>query len=113
MLFRSLFRRLSTGADVAPWVSRFRYPCRWAYSVLNATEYFRQAALLDGSAPDPRMADAIELVRAARQSDGTWLQGPRLPGRVWFEVDVPEGQPSKWLTLSGTRVLAWWDAAGR
>ena len=59
------------------------------------------------------MADAVELVRAARQSDGTWLQGPRLPGRVWFEVDVPEGQPSKWLTLSATRVLAWWDAAAR
>ena len=26
------------------------------------------------------------------------------------EVDVPEGQPSKWLTLSGTRVLDWWGA---
>src|SRR6478752_1704073 len=113
LLRRGLFRRLSTGAEVAPWVSSFRYPWRWAYSVLNATEYFREAALLDGTAPDPRMADAIELVRAARQSDGTWLQGPRLPGRVWFEVDVPEGQPSKWLTLSGTRVLAWWDAAAR
>ena len=111
LLQRGMFRRLSTGQPVAPWVDRFRYPCRWFYSVLNAAEYFRQAALLDGTAPDPRMADAIELVRAARRPDGTWLQAGRLPGRVWFEVDVPEGQPSKWLTLSGTRVLAWWDAA--
>ena len=60
--------------------------------------------------PDPRMAQAIEIIRSARQPDGTWLQGARLPGRVWFEVDVPEGEPSKWLTLSATRVLAWWDS---
>ena len=109
LLQRGLVRRLSTGEPVAPWVGRFRYPCRWAYSVLNAAEYFRQAARVDGTEPDPRMADAIELIRAARQPDGTWLQDAPLDGRVWFDVDVPEGQPSKWLTLSGTRVLAWWD----
>ncbi|HEX4248699.1 MAG TPA: squalene cyclase [Pseudonocardia sp.] len=110
LLCRRLYRRLSTGEPVAPWVGRFAYPPRWTYSVLNAAEYFREAALLDGTAPDPRMAEAIELVRAARQPDGTWLQARRHPGRVWFDVDVPEGEPSKWLSLSGTRVLAWWDA---
>jgi hypothetical protein len=30
---------------------------------------------------------------------------------VWFEVDVPPGQPSKWLTFHAARVLAWWDEA--
>jgi hypothetical protein len=30
---------------------------------------------------------------------------------VWFEVDVPSGEPSMWLTLHGGRVLAWWDGA--
>ncbi|HEX7804556.1 MAG TPA: squalene cyclase, partial [Cellulomonas sp.] len=34
------------------------------------------------------------------------------PGRVWFEVDAPVGEPSRWLTLFGTRVLAWWDGSG-
>jgi hypothetical protein len=110
LLQRGLFRRLSTGEPVAPWVGRFAYPFRWFYSVLNAAEYFRRASLVDGTAPDPRMADAIEIVRAARQQDGTWLQARRHPGRVWFEVDVPAGEPSKWLTLFGSRVLAWWDA---
>jgi hypothetical protein len=110
LLERGLFRRLSTGAPVAPWVAYFSYPFRWFYNVLNAAEYFRQASLLDGATPDPRMADAIELIRAARQPDGTWLQARRHPGRVWFEVDVPAGEPSKWLTLSGTRVLTWWDS---
>lgn len=110
LLQRGLFRRLSTGEPVAPWVDRMAYPFRWSYSVLNASDYCRQAALHDGRAPDPRMADAIELIRAARQPDGTWIQGDRQPGRVWFEVDVPVGEPSKWLTLFGTRVLEWWDA---
>jgi hypothetical protein len=110
LLQRGLFRRLSTGEPVAPWVERFAYPLRWSYNVLNAAEYFRQASLIDRVQPDPRMADAIELIRAARQPDGTWLQAGRQPGRVWFEVDVPAGEPSKWLTLYGTRVLAWWDS---
>ncbi|MFD0200659.1 MULTISPECIES: squalene cyclase [Saccharothrix] len=109
LLERGLFRRLSTGEPVAPWVNRFSYPFRWYYNVLNAAEYFRRACLFDGTPPEPRMADAIELIRAERQPDGTWLQARRHPGRVWFEVDVPAGEPSKWLTLSGTRVLDWWD----
>lgn len=110
LLQRGLFRRLSTGEPVAPWIDHFAYPFRWRYSVLNAADYFRRASRLDGSPPDPRMADAIELIRAARQPDGTWLQAGRPPGRVWFEVDAPAGEPSKWLTLIGTRVLAWWDS---
>jgi hypothetical protein len=112
LLTRALFRRLSTGEPVAPWVDRFGYPFRWSYDALNAAEYFREASLLQGTTPDPRMADAIELIRAARQPDGTWLQARRHPGRVWFEVDAPVGEPSRWLTLFGTRVLAWWDGSG-
>jgi hypothetical protein len=110
LLQRGLFRRLSTREPVAAWVDRFGYPFRWSYNVLNAAEYFRQASQLDGVGPDPRMADAIELVRAAKQPDGTWLQAGCHPGRVWFEVDASAGEPSKWLTLFGTRVLAWWEA---
>jgi hypothetical protein len=109
LLRRGLFRSLSTREPVASWVNRYAYPFRWFYSVLNAAEYFRQAALLDGGRADPRMAEAIEMIRAARRPDGTWIQERRHPGRVWFEVDVPAGEPSKWLTLYATRVLAWWD----
>lgn len=109
LLQRNLFRRRSTNEPVAAWVSKFAYPFRWSYDVLNAANYFRQASLVDGTRPDPRMNDAIELIRAARQPDGTWLQGEPHPGRVWFEVDVPAGQPSKWLTLFAARVLQWWD----
>ncbi len=78
--------------------------------MLNAAEYFRQASLIHRVQSDPRMADVIELIRAAWQPDGTWLQAGRHPGRVWFEVDALAAEPSKWLTPFGTRVLAWWDS---
>ena len=109
LLERRLLRTRSTGELVGPWATRFAYPFRWFYSVLNAADYFRSAALHDGVPPDPRLADAIDVIRAAREADGTWLQERRHPGRVWFEVDVPPGEPSRWLTFYGTRVLAWWD----
>jgi len=113
LMERQLLRRRSTGEQVADWATRFGSPMRWRYNVLNAADHLRAASLFDGTPPDPRMADAIEAIRAQRQPDGTWIQAGRDPGRVWFEVDVPPGQPSKWLTLSATRVLAWWEAAQR
>ncbi|MGD2042735.1 MAG: squalene cyclase [Acidimicrobiia bacterium] len=111
LLERGLFRRLATGQAVGPWALHFAYPFRWFYSVLNAADYFRSASLADGTAPDARMADAVEKIRSARQPDGTWLQERRHPGRVWFEVDVDVGEPSKWLAFFGARVLQWWDTA--
>ena len=51
LLQRKLFRRLSTGEAVGPWVDRFIYPCRWVYSVLNAADYFRAASLFDDVRP--------------------------------------------------------------
>jgi hypothetical protein len=113
LLTRKLLYTLSTGEAVGPWVSRFVHPFRWMYSALNALDYFRHASVLDGTPPDRRLEEAIGVVRAARQSDGTWLQGRTLSGRVWFETDVPEGERSKWLTLIGTRVLTWWDSYDR
>nr|WP_033295151.1 squalene cyclase [Amycolatopsis jejuensis] len=109
LLQRGLLRRRSTGEQVAPWVDHFTYPFRWRYSALNAVEYFREAALVDDVPPEPRLAEAVDRIRAARQPDGTWLQNDPMHGEVWFDVDVPAGAPSKWLTLYGTRVLDWWD----
>ncbi|MFD4636591.1 squalene cyclase [Lentzea sp. NPDC058436] len=104
LLERGLMRRLSTSEVVGEWATTFRSPFRWGYSVLNAMEYFR-AAGRRGS----RMAEAVEVIRGARQADGTWLQGGRHPGRVWFETDVAAGEPSRWLTFYALRVLEWWD----
>ncbi|GAA5031714.1 squalene cyclase [Microbacterium fluvii] len=107
---RLLFRR-TTGELFAPYATHIAYPFRAYYSALNAADYFRAASLHDGVAPDERISDAITAVREKRRPDGTWMQERRHPGAVWFEIDVPAGERSKWLTLIGTRVLDWWDAA--
>lgn len=111
LLERSLLRRRSTGELVGPWVTEYIAPNRWQYSALAALDHFRAVSRLEGAAPDPRLAEAIELVRAARRADGTWAQGSVHGGAVWAEIDAPAGEASRWLTLIATRVLAWWDAA--
>ncbi|GAB3268389.1 hypothetical protein GCM10027562_35300 [Arthrobacter pigmenti] len=110
LLERRLLRTRPTGELVGPWATRFAYPFRWVYSALNAVDYFRSAAMHDGAGPDLRLAEAIEVIYTARQPDGTWLQDHRYPGLAWFEVDVPAGEPSKWLTFYGTRALDWWES---
>jgi hypothetical protein len=109
-----LSRRLmyaSSGEVLGTWVKNFPYPLRWTGNVLRSTDYFRDAALFDGSAPDERITDAIEAVRAQRLPDGSWLQGRVNPGRVWFPLDVAEGERTPWVTFYATRVLDWWDSA--
>ena len=112
LLERRLMFKLSTGEVVGSFVTEFAYPHRHRYSALTALDYFRAASMHDGVEPDKRLGEAIEVVRKARQSDGTWLQGRALPGRRWVDVDSLEGEPSRWLTLMGTRVLRWWDSGG-
>ncbi|PFG42997.1 hypothetical protein ATJ88_1674 [Isoptericola jiangsuensis] len=111
LLARRLMYRLSTGELVGEWVHRSEYPFRGDYSLLRAADHFRRAALHDGVAPDERLRDAVEAVRSARREDGTWARTHRHAGDVWFEVDVPVGEASPWLTLTGTLLLRWWDRA--
>lgn len=108
-LKRRLMFKLSTGELLPGWATHFGYPYRFAYSVIRALDTFRQISIWDEDNPDPRLEEAIEFVRSARQADGTWTQGYRHPGEVWFEVDAPVGQPSKWLTFHAMRILDWWD----
>jgi len=113
LLERHLLRRLSTGEETVPGLRALAYPFRWHYSVLRAADHFRRAALIEGSAPDPRVEEAVEIIRARRPDDGRYLQDYVYPGAVWFDVDVPEGEPSTWVTFFATRVLRWWDSAPR
>ena len=110
LLTRSLFRRLGSGEPADPRFLSFLHPNRWRYDILRALDYFRSASLLTGADPDPRLGEAIDHVRAKRQHDGTWHLDWNLPGRVWFEVDDGEGNPSRWVTLRALRILKWWDA---
>ncbi len=107
LLERHLFRRLSTGEVVDPAYLEFAFPYYWHYDVLRALDYFRAA----GATPDPRMAEAVEVVRSKRPPDGRWLLDRVHPGRVHFAIDNEVGAPSRWNTLRALRVLDWWDSA--
>jgi hypothetical protein len=108
LLERGLFRRRSTGTVIQPAYLEFVFPYYWHYDVLRALDYFRRS----GAAPDPRMAEAVAIVRSRRQPDGRWLAGGPHPGRVYFDLDGAAGTPSRWNTLRALRVIGWWDAAG-
>jgi hypothetical protein len=105
LLERSLFRRRSTGlVAVDAWLE-FSFPTRWHYDVLRGLEYFRRADVRD-----PRLDEAIELVRSKRLADGTWLLENTHAGAVHVEFEEGDGRPSRWNTLRACRVLDWWDA---
>jgi hypothetical protein len=107
LLRRSLFRSLRTGEVVNPQWASFSYPPRWHYDLLKATEYFAGR----GGIPDPRLAEAIERVRAKRRPDGRWLLENSHPGAVHFRFEEPDGTSSRWNTLRALRVLRWYDAS--
>ena len=106
LLERDLFRRRSTGeVPDEDWL-RFSFPTRWYYDVLRGLEHFRRADLRD-----PRLGDAIDLVRSKRRPDGTWLLEDTHPGAVHVVFEDGDGRPSRWNTLRASRVLRWWDEA--
>jgi len=70
---------------------------------LRALEYFGAV----GAPPDPRMEEAIELVRSKQQRDGTWLLENTHAGAVHFALEEGDGQRSRWNTLRALRVLRW------
>jgi hypothetical protein len=112
LLERRMFRRLSTGEvierdrkDDSMW-TRFAFPTWWHYDVLRGLEYLRRA----GVTPDERVAEAIEIVEAKRDSEGRWLLDVQYPGQMPVEINEGEGQPSRWITLRALRVLDWYDS---
>lgn len=108
LLERRLLRRKSTGQVVnAAWL-QCSFPVRWHYDVLRALDYFRAV----GDTPDPRLDDAMAVLRSKRQPDGTWLLENTHPGAVHFALEDGDGRPSRWNTLRALRVLSWYEQAG-
>jgi len=106
MMERQMFRRLSNGEMIDPRWTRFSFPTWWHYDVLRGLDYLHDA----GVAPDERVDEAIRVVEDNRSGDGRWQRQHVHPGDVHFEIDAPEGEPSRWNTLRALRVLKW---AGR
>lgn len=105
LLERRLFRSRSTGEVIDPAWTQFSFPTRWHYDVLWGLDYLRKA----GVEPDPRVAEAIDLVRTKRDGDGRWLLENPHAGKVYFEMEEGAGRPSRWNTLRALRVLDWYS----
>jgi hypothetical protein len=103
LLERWLFRKLSTGEVIDSTWTEFAFPPLWHYDVLRALDYLRDAAVQ----PDPRVDEAIAIVRKRRQDDGRWLLDVRHRRTIHEEMAGVVGEPSCWITLHALRVLAW------
>jgi hypothetical protein len=105
LLAHRLFRSHRTGRIIKPAFTRLSFPPRWHYDVLRALDYFQAV-----DAPrDPRLAEAVDLVRGRRRRDGRWPLQNSYKGRVYFDLERV-GAPSRWNTLRALRVLKWWEA---
>ena len=85
--------------------SQFAFPNWWHFDVLRGLDYMRRARVV----PDPRLAEAIDLVVSKRDGDGRWALDRQYPGRMPVEMDEGEGRPSRWITLRALRVLDWYS----
>jgi len=104
LLQHKLYKLIETGKELDRKIMLFSFPPRWHYDVLVALDYFRDCQ----TGGDERMHEAIDLVKAKRNPDGTWNLQNRHAGKTFFEMEQV-GMPSRWNTLRALRILKWWD----
>lgn len=104
LLAHRLFRSHRTGNVIKSDFMRFVFPPRWHYDILRALDHFQA---VDASR-DPRLAEAIDLVRTRQGKDGRWSLEYSYKGKTYFVLERV-GAPSRWNTLRALRVLKWWD----
>lgn len=100
ILEHKLFKSDKTGEIIDKRMLMLSYPSRWKYDILRALDYFRSA----GVCYDPRMKDALDVIKNKRRKDGTWPLQAKHPGKVHFDMEQA-GKSSRWNTLRALRVL--------
>ena len=76
------------------------FPSRWKYDILRALDYFQFA----GINYDPRMQDALDILKKKQRKDNKWPVQAKHPGQTHFDMEKTGG-PSRWNTLRALRVL--------
>ena len=106
LLVHHLFRSHRTGRIIKPEFTRLSFPPRWHYDILRALDYFQSV-----DAPrDPRLEEAIGLLRKKQRLDGRWPLEHIYTGKSFFQLERV-GSPSRWITMRALRVLRWWENA--
>ncbi len=98
MLIHHVFKRSHNLARVSkPGWEKFGFPLMYQTDVLEILNL-----LLDLGYRDPRMAEAVELVRAKQYEDGRWKLENCYSTLVPIET---KGKASKWITMNALRSL--------
>ncbi len=106
LLAHRLYQSHRSGKPMDPKMTMLSFPSRWRYDILRALDYFRFA----NRPYDPRMADAMDIIKARRRKDGTWPLQAKHPGKLHFDMEQA-GKPSRWNTLRALRVLMHFNQA--
>jgi hypothetical protein len=104
LLQHRLYRSDRTGQIIDKKWLMLSYPSRWKYDILRALDYFQSA----GVDYDPRMQDALDVLKKKRRADGKWPVQAKHPGQTHFDMEETGG-PSRWNTLRALRVLKHFD----
>jgi len=97
--------------------TRSDYPCgygnkpsgnwwKFGFPVFYATDILQNVEALVGLGygKDPRLANALSLIRNKQDAEGRWLMEYDYSGKTWVDFG-PRKQPNKWVTLRALRVL--------
>jgi hypothetical protein len=79
---------------------KFGFPVFYITDILQIVEAL--AALGYGS--DPRLANALKLVRSKQDDHGRWALEYAYTGKTWVDFGAPK-QPSPWVTIRALRAL--------
>jgi hypothetical protein len=79
---------------------KFGFPNFYVGDILGIAD----ALVRLGYGKDPRLANALQLIRDKQDSRGRWLMEYSYTGKTWVDFG-PKKQPNKWVTLRALRVL--------
>jgi len=79
---------------------KFGFPVFYVTDVLQVVE----ALVKLGYGHDPRLSNAIDLVRSKQDAEGRWALEYDYTGKTWVDFG-PKMAPSPWVTLRALRVL--------
>jgi len=79
---------------------KFGFPVFYVTDLLQNVE----ALVALGYGGDPRLANALDLIRAKQDADGRWPLEYSYAGKTWGDFGARK-QPNKWVTLRALRVL--------
>jgi hypothetical protein len=89
----------TTGKPSGNWW-KFGFPNFYVSDILQIAE----ALALLGHGKDPRLANAMQIIRDKRDSRGRWPMEYSYTGKTWVDFG-PKKEPNKWVTLRALRVL--------